>query len=61
MSNDLVNIYPNVLAEQILGRGLDLNVGIYNPKMYHLPQGEYDFIISNPDSFRKNGDGGDGR
>jgi len=42
---------PNALAQKILGRTMDLNVWVYNPKISHdFPMGEYDFIIRNPDS-----------
>ncbi len=44
---------PNVLASNILDRDLDLNIGIYNPRLYNKTRGEYDLVISNPDSKRK--------
>ena len=43
---------PNLLAEKILGRKINLNVGIYNPHFYNKPIGSYDLIISNPNSVR---------
>lgn len=44
---------PNVLADEILNRKLDLNIGIYNPHMYDKLTGDYDLLISNPDSIKK--------
>ena len=44
---------PGVFSKDILRRDLDLIVGIYNPKYYKEIAGDYDFIISNPDSFLK--------
>ena len=41
---------PNYLAQSILNRKINLNVGIYNPKLGVKPEGEFDLIISNPDS-----------
>lgn len=38
---------PNVLSRQILGRTLDLNVGIYNPNIHSEIEGNYDLIIRN--------------
>ncbi len=44
---------PGWLAENILGRDIDLKVGIYNPFLYGKIYGEYDFVISNPSSVKK--------
>jgi hypothetical protein len=44
---------PNFLSEGILNRGLDLNIGIYNPSHPVWLIGSYDFVIRNPDSVRK--------
>lgn len=45
---------PNYLARKILVRKLNLNVGIYNPKVEGTRlNGDYDLIISNPDSTRR--------
>ncbi len=45
---------PQYLAEKFLGRGLDLSVKIYNPRFYRKGLEEYDMLISNSDSVRKN-------
>lgn len=45
---------PGCLAEKILGRNVDLNVGIHNPNFEPYIEGEYDIIISNPMSIKKN-------
>ena len=44
---------PNVLAQQILGRTIDLNIGMYNPNLYQKEERDYDFMICNPDSVVK--------
>ncbi len=44
---------PNILAETIAGRKVNLNIGIYNPLSYREPLGDYDLVISNPGSIRK--------
>lgn len=44
---------PNILAERILNRKLNLNIGIYNPLMSRKPEGEYDIIIENTRSTHK--------
>lgn len=44
---------PNVLAKNILGRELNLNIGIYNPKLNSKPEGDFDYIICNPNSKNK--------
>ncbi len=44
---------PNVLAREILGRTLDLNIGVYNPYFSEVPDGDYGLIIANPASGRK--------
>ena len=44
---------PGCLAEEYLGRGLDLSIGIYNPNFHHKTVGKYDIVISNSLSFRK--------
>ncbi len=45
---------PNYLARKILGRKLNMNVGIYNPKVEGTRlNGEYDLVISNPNSTRR--------
>lgn len=44
---------PNVLAERIAHRKIHLNIGIYNPRFDKEIEGDYDFIISNPDSKHK--------
>lgn len=41
---------PNIMAQKIANKKVHLNIGIYNPKMARYPNGEYDFVISNPDS-----------
>ncbi len=41
---------PNMLAMQVLGRKLDLNIGIYNPEFSAKEKSDYDFVICNPDS-----------
>ena len=39
---------PNVLAEKILNRKINLNIGIYNPRYaLHRLIGEYDLVIRN--------------
>jgi len=46
---------PNALSRSILSRDMDVNIAIFNPKIYSAPvfaQG-YDIAISNPDSVRK--------
>lgn len=43
---------PASLARDI-GRTVHLTIGVYNPKFHHKPTGEYDLIIENPDSKRK--------
>lgn len=45
---------PNILAERIANRKVNLNIGMYNPRFYPKPDGEYDLIMSNPDSVKKN-------
>ena len=45
---------PDVLAERIAGKKVHLNTAIFNPGMYEIPEGDYDFIISNPNSVKKN-------
>ena len=45
---------PNILSEEVLGKRLNMNVGIYNPKVEGtILDGEYDLVISNPDSTRR--------
>ncbi|MBI4451711.1 hypothetical protein HY642_07085 [Candidatus Woesearchaeota archaeon] len=44
---------PNILAAKIARRKVNLNIGIYNPRMCQAPTGTYDFIISNPLSQHK--------
>jgi len=45
---------PNYLAEKILGRKLNLNIGIYDPRIEGIRlNGDYDLIISNPDTKRR--------
>ena len=48
---------PNILAGKILGRGVNINIFVYNPTMRPrgIPAqlGLYDFIISNPQSIKK--------
>lgn len=39
---------PNMLAKEILGKPVDLNVGIYNPKTDPGPAGNFDLIVRNP-------------
>ncbi len=49
-----LNGEPQCLAEKFLGRDLDLSVKMYNPNFYEAGLEEYDILISNPDSVRKN-------
>ena len=42
---------PNALARSELSRKIDLNVGIFNPKLGQKLEGEYDLLISNPNSY----------
>ncbi len=44
---------PEVTLRRYLDRGLDLSVGIFNPKRSLEPIGKFDFIISNPKSSEK--------
>ncbi|MFH1210797.1 MAG: hypothetical protein V1645_02660 [archaeon] len=44
---------PNFLADGILDRELDLNIGVYNPSHTGSLRGDYDFVIKNPGSVRK--------
>jgi hypothetical protein len=44
---------PNFLADGILDRKLDLNIGVYNPSHTGPLRGDYDFIIRNPGSVKK--------
>ena len=44
---------PVLFSRNILGRELDLTIGIYNPRFYARIDGEYDIVISNPGSVRK--------
>ncbi len=47
----LVNEDPNDMAEEMLGRNMNLNIGIYNPNIPTLNViGKYDMRISNPAS-----------
>lgn len=46
---------PDVLAEAILGRGINLDIGIYSPFFDDKLGGDYDLLISNPGSGRKAG------
>lgn len=41
---------PNMMAMQVLGRKLDLNIGIFNPAISPKEKRDYDFVICNPDS-----------
>ncbi|HLF54640.1 MAG TPA: hypothetical protein VI612_02885 [Candidatus Nanoarchaeia archaeon] len=41
---------PNMLAMQVLGRKLDLNIGIYNPSISGKVKSDYAFVICNPDA-----------
>jgi hypothetical protein len=43
---------PNFLCETILGRPLDLNVGIFNHNTRRGIRGDYDLVIDNPSSTR---------
>lgn len=43
---------PSVLCPLIMGRPLDLTVGVYNPHIRML-KGEYDLLLRNPDSSHK--------
>ena len=44
---------PNYLSKRIIGRPMDINIGIYNPKFNSTPRGDYDLIIKNPNSKQK--------
>ena len=44
---------PECLSEEIVGRKLNLKVGIYNPNFNNGIKGEYEVVISNPDSRKK--------
>ena len=41
---------PNILAQRVLDRGLNMNVGIYNSQRRRRIEGTYDLCIRNPDS-----------
>ncbi|MBU2104551.1 MAG: hypothetical protein KKF67_02130 [Nanoarchaeota archaeon] len=49
----LKNEDPNYLVESIVRKNIHLNIGIYNPKFYRKPRGDYDFVIINPFSKEK--------
>jgi hypothetical protein len=38
---------PNSLAQEIVGRKVNLNIGIYNPLISRYPRGDYDILIAN--------------
>ena len=45
---------PNYLTNKILGKKLNLNIGIYNPRVEGSElNGDYDLVISNPNSTRR--------
>lgn len=48
---------PNHMAKSVFGRGLDLNIALYNPNFGIRPDGrydvKYDLIIANPNSKKK--------
>ncbi len=44
---------PNELAKNILERKVNLNIGIYNPKLYSKLSGLYDILINNENSVTK--------
>lgn len=44
---------PNILARDICGRELHLNIGIYNPAFSEELMDKYDFVICNTNSVRK--------
>jgi len=43
---------PVLLARDI-EKTIHLTIGVYNPKFHRKPTGEYNLLISNPDSMRK--------
>jgi hypothetical protein len=44
---------PNMFAERIMNRKININICMYNPHMRRKPAGNYDIIISNPLSVEK--------
>lgn len=41
---------PNILAPEIAYKKIHLNIGIFNPHRFKTIEGDYDLIISNPQS-----------
>ncbi|MEK6915348.1 MAG: hypothetical protein AABW89_02300 [Nanoarchaeota archaeon] len=44
---------PEITLRKYLDRGLDLTIGVFNPRRSLEPVGNFDFIISNPASSEK--------
>ncbi len=51
--SDILDSDTESLLKLIVGRGMDVAIGIYNPLMSEVPEGKYDVLISNPCSRRK--------
>lgn len=46
---------PNILAQDIANKQVHVNIGIYTPRLYSKPEGDYDLIIENPGAILRPG------
>jgi hypothetical protein len=45
---------PAVIARRVADMPVKLSVGVYNPHFYDVPTGNYDLLVCNPASRKKN-------